>query len=323
MKKKEEIGTGAGTTGRSRQKRYLKSSQRLAKILARLYAGEVLSMRELAEEFDTSLRTIQRDVNERLAEFPIRKEGERFFVDIGQIDRNLDPEEVAVLELLDEMSRKQGSAFYTRAHPLLARLRQSAANPFYAKLDMEDIGPRLHEAVMIERAIKESRVVRCRYRMEEGSFTIEIHPLKIANFEGYWYVIARDARSERVKKYLLRKISEVEILDEGFERSEALEEQIRNAANVWFEPANEPTEVRLFIDGEVARYFRLKPIAPSQTIIGEDADGSIEVLLRITHPMEIVPIVKYWLPHIRILEPLELEERIREEIGEYLSKGRR
>jgi len=77
-------------------------------------------------------------------------------------------------------------------------------------------------------------------------------------------------------------------------------------------------ELRLFIDGSVARYFRLKPLAPTQSIIGEDADGSIEVLLEITHPMEIVPIIKYWLPMIRVLEPRQIDEQIRQDLRRYL-----
>lgn len=48
-------------------------NERIAKILSRLYAGELLYMKELSVEFCVNLRTIQRDVNERLIEFPIKK----------------------------------------------------------------------------------------------------------------------------------------------------------------------------------------------------------------------------------------------------------
>ena len=183
---------------------------------------------------------------------------------------------------------------------------------------MEDIGPKLKEATLVEQAIKEHRAIRCRYAMEDRSVAIDIEPVKIANFQGYWYVIAKDARNGRVKKYLLRKISEVELTQEHFEISEDLEKKVANAVNVWFEPANDPIEVRLFIDAGVARYFRLMPIAPTQEIIGEDTDGSIEVLLTVTHPMEIVPIVKSWLPHLRVLEPGEIDEAVRRDIQAYM-----
>ena len=304
----------------SRQNRYRKSNERLREILARLYAGEVLSMKELTREFGVNLRTIQRDVNERLSHFPIQKQGEKFFIADRVAQTPLDPEDQAVLELLDELSRRQGGAFYAKAHAVLRKLRYASVNPYYAKLYMEDIGDKLSEAARIEQAIRERRRVRCRYRKDSEPIPIEIDPVKIANFEGYWYIIALDSRNGKVKKYLLRKCSDVELTESRFTVPEELQKRIDEAVNVWFEPENDPIEVRLFIDRDVAGYFRLKPISPTQTILGEDRDGSIEVSVTITHPMEIVPIVKYWLPHLRVLEPKEIDEAVRRDIEAYLEE---
>jgi len=223
---------GRSTDKASRQKRYAKSKLRLRTILARLYRGEVLSMRDLATEFGVSLRTVQRDINERLEGFPLARDGEKVFLDTLSRSDALNPEEVAALELLDELSRKQGHAFYAKIHPLLSRLRREAANPFYAKLYMEDIGDKLHETVLLEQAIRERRLIRARYRMEEKSKSVDLKPLKIANFEGFWYLIALDARNDRLKKYLLRKLSQIEITPETFEVSKKLETSIERAVNV-------------------------------------------------------------------------------------------
>jgi len=53
---------------------YDKILTRLTTILSRLNNGEELSVKSLAEEFNTSERTIQRDFNERLRTFPIYQE---------------------------------------------------------------------------------------------------------------------------------------------------------------------------------------------------------------------------------------------------------
>ncbi len=50
---------------------YDKILTRLTTILKRLNDGEALSIKDLAEEFNVSTRTIQRDFNERLISFPI------------------------------------------------------------------------------------------------------------------------------------------------------------------------------------------------------------------------------------------------------------
>jgi predicted DNA-binding transcriptional regulator YafY len=308
------------TTKKERERRYAKSNKRIATILSRLYAGEILSMKDLADEFNVNLRTIQRDINERIIGFPIRKSGDRFGLKWAeQNEMTFTQEEISVLELLDELSKKQGHTFYDKAHNLLKKLKATATNPFYAKLDMEDIGDKLTVATKIEKAIKQKYLLRCVYKMEENRYDIDIKPLKIANFEGFWYVIAMDARNDIIKKYLLRNISDITVKDETFDVSSEMEEKLKNAINVWFDASKEPFEVRLFIDADVAKYFRVKPICKNQTIEGEDSDGSIEVIIKITHEMEIIPIIKYWMPHIHIMEPKWLDDMIRKDTEAYLS----
>ena len=54
---------------------YDRTLTRLTTILQRLYDGERLSVKALAEEFNVSERTVQRDFNQQLIRFPIEKEG--------------------------------------------------------------------------------------------------------------------------------------------------------------------------------------------------------------------------------------------------------
>jgi predicted DNA-binding transcriptional regulator YafY len=172
--------------------------------------------------------------------------------------------------------------------------------------------------VKLERAIRRRRVIRCRYRMKKERYEITLKPLKIVNFKGYWYLLAMDARNDEIKKYLLRKISNIKTEEESFTPPENLDEALSRALAVWFEPGAEPFEVRLFVDDYAAKYFRTKPIAPTQTILGEDSDGSIELSVTITHAMELIPLIKQWMPHIRVLEPEWLEEKIRQDVKAWL-----
>jgi len=57
---------------------YDKILTRLTVILSRLNDGEALSVKALAEEFNTSDRTIQRNFNERLTSFPIYQEKKKW-----------------------------------------------------------------------------------------------------------------------------------------------------------------------------------------------------------------------------------------------------
>ena len=53
------------------KKDYDKIITRLTQILSRLYQGEEIQTKDLVEEFNVSVRTIQRDFKERLINFPI------------------------------------------------------------------------------------------------------------------------------------------------------------------------------------------------------------------------------------------------------------
>jgi predicted DNA-binding transcriptional regulator YafY len=306
------------TTKAERRKLHRKTIDRLATILSRLYAGETLSMKELAREFGVSVRTVQRDINERLYETPIRKMGEKVALERAQSEEMaLEAEELAVLQMLEELSKKQGHNSYAKAHRVLKKLKTQAANPYYYHLPAEPLDAMLPKAVKFERAVKKRRLVHCRYAMESGTYDIDIKPLKLVNFQGFWYVLAQDARNDEVKKYLLRNCSKIRVDEATFEPPRNIDDAVAKALAIWFEPDAEPFEVRIFVNGSVARYFERKPIAPTKRIEGKDADGSLELVVTITHEMEIVPTVKQWLPHVRVLAPAWLDKRIREEISAY------
>ncbi len=69
---------------------------RLVIILSKLYEGDKLSVKDLAEEFNVSTRTIQKDFNERLVSFPIYQEnrlwemqdGDSFALTVNLLNRN-------------------------------------------------------------------------------------------------------------------------------------------------------------------------------------------------------------------------------------------
>ena len=60
-------------------KRSQQLAQRLSQILARLNQGERLDITLLADEFGLSIRTLQRDINERLNFLEWEEKGGRFY----------------------------------------------------------------------------------------------------------------------------------------------------------------------------------------------------------------------------------------------------
>ena len=292
---------------------------RLTIILSRLNDGEALSVKALAEEFNVSDRTIQRDFNERLISFPIYQDKKKWKMQDGfRLEKSTSVEDAVVLDIMQKLMEGAGNTFSAKANKLLSKIKNDSYNPIYAKLDMEDIGDKLKEVQELEQAIRSKKQIKCRYDFEGYNKELDLKPLKIANYEGFWYLIALDSRNDKLKKYYLKNIKQIQVTDETFESTAQLDRLLDNSISLWFEKDVEPYKVILQISSEVAKYFIRKPISKSQLTESLHEDGSMIVSVEITNDMEIIPFVKYWIPHIRVLEPMRINEAINDDLKSYI-----
>lgn len=58
-----------------------KIAQRLGMLLTRLYSGEKLHLSDLATEYNVTVRTLQRDFNQRLSYLPIEHRNQQYWLD--------------------------------------------------------------------------------------------------------------------------------------------------------------------------------------------------------------------------------------------------
>ncbi len=292
---------------------------RLTIILSRLNDGEALSVKALAEEFNVSDRTIQRDFNERLVSFPVYQDKKKWKMQEGyRLEKSASVEDAVVLDIMQKLIEGAGQKFSTKANKLLSKIKNDSLNPIYAKLDMEDIGDKLHIVQELESAIKERREIKCFYSFDDYTKELVLKPLKIANYEGFWYLVALDGRNDVLKKYYLKNIKNITVLETVFENNANLDDLLDNSISVWFDHTVDPYKVTLNISKEIAKYFQRKPISKTQKVEALYEDGSIDVSVEITHDMEIIPVVKYWIPHIRVLEPLSVKETIASDLKTYI-----
>ena len=77
--------------------------------------------------------------------------------------------------------------------------------------------------------------------------------------------------------------------------------------DVWF--TEQTTEVLLRVAPEVAHYFSRRALLPQQQQ-RPDADGSLLVTTHINHINQLLPVVRYWLPHVRIVQPQAWHEEL-------------
>ena len=296
---------------------YDKILTRLTIILSKLNDGESLSVKALATEFNTSNRTIQRDFNERLSSFPIYQENKKWKMQDGfRVEKTKSLEDGIVLDIIEKITESIGGTFAIKSHKLLSKIKNEDFNPIYAKLNIEDITDKFSEVQALENAIKDKVEIECSYNDEKnGVSKVILQPLKIANYEGFWYLIA--LKNEILKKYYLKNISQITLTQTKFKSDSKLEELLENSISIWFQKDVEPYEVKIYADKVATKYFTRRPL-PMQRIETVSQNGTMEFIIKIAHEMEILPIIKYWLPHMRVIEPQWIQDLIDEDLTNYL-----
>ena len=80
------------------------------------------------------------------------------------------------------------------------------------------------------------------------------------------------------------------------------------------------TEAVLTVATPVAVYFRRRPLIAQQKIVKELEDGGLIVSGKFAHPNQILPIVRYWIPHVRIVSPEGWQKAMEMELQGYLDE---
>lgn len=276
--------------------------------------SEGVTISQLSRELGVSTKTIQRDLYEVLEPYGAVKCGRVWKIDKKLSSDTLNPSERIILGILDEMAKNGGISFYGKAHSLLSKITQQLEHPIFANLNSESLDEsHIDTFSKLENAIKAKMQVEFEYKKR----IFIVKPLKLAFFDGFWYLLCFDVNdNDKFKKFHLKSITNLTLRDETFSIPLNIEDRLKQANSIWFDLDKELFDVHLYIDKEIVKYFERKPLK-SQSIVGKDHDGSIELIVRITNEMEIVPLIFFYMPCIRVLEPQWLADSVKEQVLSY------
>ena len=302
------------------KKNYDRVLTRLISTLTKLSNGEMPTTKELAEEYGVGVRTIQKDLNERLAYFPIvRTNDDRYTFAYGYSlkDVSLTNDEMVFLHLalsqfedVDDIDEIKDKIYKKIIHKKLY-------NPYYIKQeDLEDIDVDSPLISQLESLIENKEIAR----IDFTNTTKELELYKIAAFDGFWYIFAKDLEDGKIKTFRLTDIKKVHPLGRYHKTTnDFIEKVLRNVHSAFFEEGN-AFEVVVKVYPEIAHYFKRREFLDSQKIEEELEDGSLIVSFTVSHDEDIDNIIKSWLPHIEILKPKRFREKLHKELKEYLKK---
>ena len=298
----------------------LNKIRRLIYILNAFDRGEIF-LPNVAKDLGVTLRTIQRDL--RIlddAGFPFAntKKGAYCFIEGFSLQRmRLNAKEAAMLALMGDIAHSLGGGFADTYKDLRNKIVESRNNPFFIKIAKGQAfkDPKLLK--VLEQAINEQCHVEINYENSPLSGRA-ISPLKIAWFDGFWYLLAY-GKDEHILKLRLDKIKSATPLATHFNCPQKLERILRDSSSIWFEE-NRKIKVILTVDGEVVEYFKKREYFPKQKIVKTAKDGALILECSVGRYEEILPTILEWIPYVVVQEPKELKGLVADKINQYKRK---
>lgn len=281
---------------------------RLADILRRLNQGEPLSIQQLAEDYGVNPRTIQRDLHERFAYLPLTKENGFYVLEpfyLGKLTEQ-DVRQFAALAGVSGMFPSLDSHF-------LRNLLDSRISAVYEVKGQtyEDVTRYQRLMDELKEAILNCRVVTCTY---DGKAR-ELYPYRLVHQGGRWYLAAVEAGQDAPKVFKLVKMEHALVSGSAFAAEQRIREQIAAEESVWF---GDKMEVVMTVSREAAPHFRDRALVPGQQVVKELADGGLIVSGQVVHEDQILPIIRFWIPHVRVVSPESVRDACMASVRQYL-----
>lgn len=270
----------------------------LLDLTKKFYSGEKLSAKEISKIYDVNIRTAQRYPKYlQEAGLNLKKEKNKWYLDVPSYNVD-DIEEIAKV--------------FSLSYPIINILRDSI---YYSKINVEHVkNPNIFEK--LEKAIKHQNIIEFKHEEYKYPFK-QIKPIKIVNFEGFWYLLTLNEKDE-YRRFYINSISDVKLINKTFNNEKKIIYKINKineeAINIWYEPDAKPRFIKLYLDEVAAKYFKRLP--PFKYRILEENDNTLFIEVKITHSMEIIPFILKWIPHIKVLDK-ELQQEIDERIKEF------
>ena len=282
-------------------------ANRLADILTRLNSGYRLEPNALAKEYSTHPRTIKRDFDRfEGCNIPLQKEGKYYF---------LDPRYLGQLTFKDIRTFSQISGIQSLYPKLdVSFLRELLDSRVYGAkgYSVEDASQFKELFRLFSEAILKHQQIAFLYKKESRV----VEPYKLLHHHGSWYLAA--VRKGELRAYRLSRIELSPHTHElaNYKPDPQILSQLEDEKSIWF--GQEKLEVILTVHVDVASHFQQRQLLPEQQVIKELDDGNLLLSSRITHVTQILPLVRYWIPHLKIVNPVGLQEQIDNELKEYL-----
>ncbi len=225
---------------------------------------------------------------------------------------NLTEAEESLLLVMQDMISSLGKPF----QDTLASLRQKVLNapeesPFYIKMPTGNKYEETKITRVLEKGIRtHTEVLMSLAADPTRKLAYDLKPLKIMNYDGFWYLLGINAYKQ-VRKFRLDRILDAVNTDKLFKPTKNIQKMLQESQNIWFGEKRDK-KVTFWVPETFAPYFEKKAYFPLQKILKKQKNGDILVETRVSNYREIIPTVLGWLEHITLVEPEDFKALIKD-----------
>jgi len=172
----------------------------------------------------------------------------------------------------------------------------------------------------LKHSIKHQKCVDIEYFSDKEYFFEDFKPYRIVFAEGNWYLcgISNDDINNGFKFLRISFIKNITSKSATFKKDKEVVEFIESFDSILSRFKEKKREVIVEVDKSVERFFRVKKFLPSQEIL--KSGDNLTIRYYITSDEEILFLAKRWLPHMKIIKPKELQEKLLNLVKEFLEK---
>ncbi|HLV98174.1 MAG TPA: YafY family protein [Ktedonobacterales bacterium] len=300
-------------------------TDRLLAIVLELQGKGRQRAEDLAETFETSKRTIYRDIQALCeAGVPLMSTpGRGYALMEGYFlpPLSFSADEATMLLLGSEVMAQNFDAQYRAAaesagrkiagvlpEPLRAEVRQLQSSIVFVESGTKSKPDEQAKLQLLRRAIMQHVTVRFRYQRRHGAededslSEREADPYMLAHVGDSWYLTAYCHMRRGIRRFRLERMDDLTLLARTFTRPAEFDE------NRSIKPEHGDLVARVLFDAEVARWVRE---SRSFFVVGEEeTPAGLLATLRLRLEDDALQWLLGWGRHVRVLEPESLRQRM-------------
>lgn len=198
-------------------------------------------------------------------------------------------------------------------------------NFFSAELEQRDTINTLNQNLkVLQEAIKEKTYLTIDYSQHSKTLKYEnIKPYKIIFMNDNHYLACEVFNEYKFSMFRINNILNIEKNLKTFSYDIDLLEFIQNIQTPFSKYTENYSEnlveVLVEVDSSKVRFFENKKFLPSQEFKEKLENGNIIISFNVTQEMEVEDLIKKWLPYLKVIKPISLDEKIKIDIKKYLN----